>query len=398
MNYNFDRGSAVLLADGSAVTQIGTTMSRFIEGFAGATYTAGTNSINALTGPTGQWDIVRRTNTTMTVTLNNGSLAVNMGTTNGDELFLIGRNVSTMPQNLIVTGTVNQRITGNEVRFGYLEVNDAGNYVANPNLAGFPRNSGAILLNGTGATGAILEAIEDGIASLKQAGISNLTTGSITDYSLEARPEDLTGTAQSADSTAARVSSAARLSSVVPNANATYKPYIWIRNVSAPASATTVTLNRIVSMDIQEVQAEIGGGRGNSAGSQAIPVLTVNSVNIGSQGARNQWWTESNAALAANATFTGAVRDTGASAGSSISWCIQRANLYTDQAATIYLEQSQDSSTWEVINILQANPTTAGTAQSFLAEAKIMMRYTRVRVVNGATAQGIGRLTYTFSN
>lgn len=387
-----------MLADGAAVTQIGTTMSRFIDGFAGAAYSAGTNSINALTADAGQWDVVRRTLGTMTVTVNNGSLVVNMGTSNGDEFFLLGRSVSTMPQNLIVTGTINQRIAGNEVRFGYLEVNADGSYVANPNMAGFPRNSGAILLNGTSSTSAILEAIEDGIGTLKQASIGNLTTGSISDYSIEARPEDLTATAQSADSSAARVSSAARLSSVVPNGNVTYKPYIWFRNVSAPASATTVTINRVVSMDVQEVQAEIGGGRGNSAASQAIPVITTNSVNIGSQGARVQWWTEGNAALAANATFTGAVRDNGANSGSTISWAVQRANLYADQAATIYLEQSQDNVTWEIMSVTAVNPTTAGTAQAFQAEAKIMMRYTRVRVVNGSTAQGVSRLTYTHSN
>lgn len=270
-----NRGSTVILADGSGVTQIGTTMSRFVDGFAGGAFAAGAASIAALTNASGQWDVVRSTLTSMTVTLNNGSLVIGCGTTNGDEVLLLGRSYTTIPQNLLVTATLSQRIAGNEIRFGYAEVNDAGQLITNPNLANFPRNSASLMFNGTSSTSASLEAIEDGIAAIKSVSVTGLTTASSTDYSIEARPEDITGSAQNADSTALRVGTGARISSVVPNSNVMYRPFIWIRNVAAPASNTNVTINRVVSMDVQEVQAEIGGGRGNMAASQAIPVALV---------------------------------------------------------------------------------------------------------------------------
>lgn len=271
-NQTTNRGSAALLADGSYVTQVGTTMSKWADGFAGAAYAAGTASITALTNETGNWDIVR-TPTAMTVTLNNGSLAIGMGTTNGDQILLVGRHDVSIPQNLTVTGTISQRIAGNEIRFGMLEVDSAGVPVGHSSLTGFFRNMASILFNGTSATTGTAEVLEDNIGAIRTVAATIVGSGSASDYALELRPEDYTLTSQAADNAAARATGGARISTVVPNPNKLYRPFVWLRNVSAPASNTTVTLNRIISMDVQELQAEIGGGRGNTLGSQSIPVV-----------------------------------------------------------------------------------------------------------------------------
>ncbi|MCX7759510.1 MAG: phage portal protein, partial [bacterium] len=59
------------------------------------------------------------------------------------------------------------------------------------------------------------------------------------------------------------------------------------------------------------------------------------------------------------------------------------AYVYADQAGTLYLEQSRDSSTWRVT---ATQAVTAG--NSYAIQTPIIGRYVRARYVNGATAQG----------
>lgn len=276
-NQTVNRGSATPLSDGSYVTQIGTTMSKWADGFAGASYAAGAASVAALTDESGKWDLVR--NTGMTITLNNGQLTVGMGTGNGNELLMVGRTDVTIPQNLIVTSTVSQRIVGNEIRFGLVEVDPDTNLpVDHATIAGFFRNMAAFRLSGTASSNATAEAIEKNLDPVRNIAVSINASNSMNDYSVEARPEDITYTTQTADSGSLRNANGGRLSSVVPSPNRVYRPFIWLRNVSAPASNTNVTLHRVVSMDVQELQAEVGGGRGNNLGSQAIPVAVNGTV------------------------------------------------------------------------------------------------------------------------
>jgi NADPH-dependent 2,4-dienoyl-CoA reductase/sulfur reductase-like enzyme len=75
-----------------------------------------------------------------------------------------------------------------------------------------------------------------------------------------------------------------RLSAVVPDPNKLYRPFIWILNGPAPAAGSSIVLTiwRMLSMDIQEMQAEIGGGRGNSTAAQSLPVtIAGGAVTIG---------------------------------------------------------------------------------------------------------------------
>lgn len=266
------------LADGSSVTQISSTSAKWADGFAyGGAFAQGAASVTALTN----WDVVRSVGDA-SLKLNNGNLQINLGTASGNEILLVGENSSTIPQNLTVSMMISQRISGNEVRVGYLQIDPETNLpVPNANLTNFFKNMASFLFTGTTSSAAVAESMEGGQASLKTVSITGLSsTTTLQDFSIECRPEDVSYSAQNADSSNLRLATAPRISSVVPSANYLYRPFIWVRNVAAAASNTVVTVQRVISMDIQEIQAEIGGGRGNAAASQAIPVYQVGSTTV----------------------------------------------------------------------------------------------------------------------
>jgi hypothetical protein len=259
------------------ITQIGTTRRKFAANFAGPNLAAGQASIDDLVGS--GWQVVR--NTGVTVTLTNNTLVLGLGTANGNEFMLVAPSLQTIPANLIAILQLSQRIAGNEVRFGYVEIDPStGLPVPHPSIAGEFRNYTAALFNGTTATTAVLEAMGGGATAKRSVTVASMaTTASAADYALEARNEDVTLLSQVADNVAARTSGAGRISSMVPNPSLTYAPFIWVRNISAAASNTNVTFSRIVAVDIQELQAEVGGGRGNITPSQAVPVALVSGGN-----------------------------------------------------------------------------------------------------------------------
>jgi hypothetical protein len=270
------------------IVQVGSTSKKFADNFAGVAAAAGQPSVNALIAR--GWNIVR--NTGVTVTLNNGSLVLGLGTASGNEFLMVGPSVQTIPANITATLLMSQRIANNEIRFGYVAVNPmTGLPVAHASLPGSFANYTAALFNGTTATTAVLEALGDNLAASRTASAaSSATTAAAADYSLEVRNEDVTLVSSTADTNATRANGSARLSSSVPNVQLVYAPFIWVRNTAAAASNTNVTFQRIVALDIQELQAEVGGGRGNQTPSQSIPVFLAGyngqQLNIGVADAR----------------------------------------------------------------------------------------------------------------
>jgi hypothetical protein len=267
------------LPDGGYVQQVSSTMGKWADGFAyGAAATVGANSTAAISA---NWNVAKSAGDA-TLKLNNGNLQINMGVAANAELLMVGNNTNTVPQNLIVSLMLSQRIAGNEVRIGYVQVDPStGLPVPNANLANFYQNMASIMFNGATSTTAVAESMEGAQAALKSVAMTGLTTTTtLQDYSIECRPEDVTYSSQVADSSALRLSTAPRISSVVPNPNYVYRPFIWVRNTAVPASNTVVTVQRVISMDIQELQVEVGGGRGNAVASQAIPVYQVGSSTV----------------------------------------------------------------------------------------------------------------------
>lgn len=255
------------------IQQISSTRNKFAESFSGVAAAAGQPSVDALTAR--GWSVLR--NSGVTVTLNNGSLVLGLGTASGNEFLMVGRARQTIPANITATFLMSQRIAGNEVRFGYVAVDPfTGLPIPHASLAGSFANYTAALFSSTSATAAILETLGDNLAAPRTVSVgSSAGTNVNADYSLEVRNEDVTLVSSVTDSNAARAVGSGRLSSSVPNVELVYAPFVWVRNTAAAASNTNVTLSRIVALDIQELQAEVGGGRGNQTPSQAVPVVVA---------------------------------------------------------------------------------------------------------------------------
>jgi hypothetical protein len=261
----------LFLQSSQPITQIGTTSNKFATNFAGENIPAGQATLDELLGA--GWRIHR--NTGVTVAQTNNALVLGLGTAVGNELMLVTPSLQTIPANLIAILQISQRIAGNEIRFGYVEVNPStGVPIDHPFIPNEFRNYAAALFSGTSATTVALETMGGGATAKRSVSATGMaSTASVSEYAIEARNEDITLLSQASDSATARSVGAARISSMVPNPALTYAPFIWVRNVSAAASNTNVTISRIVAVDIQELQAEVGGGRGNQLPSQAMPVV-----------------------------------------------------------------------------------------------------------------------------
>lgn len=91
----------------------------------------------------------------------------------------------------------------------------------------------------------------------------------------------------------------------------------------------------------------------------------------------------SSTALAANATYTGATRDTGVAAGAACPYSYFNAQFYSDQNGTGYVDGSLDGVTWF--------PLTSGIALTggipLSVQVAVTCRYKRQRFLNGGTLQ-----------
>ena len=124
-------------------------------------------------------------------------------------------------------------------------------------------------------------------------------------------------------------------------------------------------------------------------GSYATEPLPINQVttvtataNLGTSGITI--YTDSAAALAASAAFTGTSRDGGATAG----YAGFVAHAYSDQAGTLCVEKSTDATTWR-----PAAQVAVSAAVPAEIRVTITARYHRVKFTNGAVAQTAFLLT-----
>ena len=261
--------SRVRLPDGRAVTEICTTMSKFYDGF---------NATGSTDFDSTKWQTIRKTGG-ITLAGTTAGLVVSVPVTAGAELLVIGRQKSTIPSNLSAIVAASARIANTAVRIGYLAVDPAtGLPIDHASISGDFAHSVRFAFTGTVATTASLETTS-GSSAVKSGAFTSTTSASPVEALLEVRPEDASATTLAADNGSTR-GAGSKINSVMPDPNLVYVPFIWIRN-SAASTAATWTFYRLLSADIQELQAEVGGGRGNSFGSQSIPVNVQGTVAMG---------------------------------------------------------------------------------------------------------------------
>lgn len=107
----------------------------------------------------------------------------------------------------------------------------------------------------------------------------------------------------------------------------------------------------------------------------------------------NIFYNDSVTALAGAATFTGTARDVAIAAGSVQPFAAFNATAFADQAGTLRIEMSNDSTTWR-----RATADTAVAAGAVVTlSVPVVTRYYRVVYVNGATLQGAFMLNSSYT-
>lgn len=160
-----------------------------------------------------------------------------------------------------------------------------------------------------------------------------------------------------------------------------YARYLRLR-LSTATTAGTTAFNLNASQSPSTAMTQIIGSVGVANGTNRIGLVASSCI----------WYDDSNAALAAAATFTSASRDL---AGSASGVAITGATTYvkelrlsaeSDQAGTLWLEVSRDNTNWRRVKSV---PTAAVTGGGQYAEIihRPSWRYARVGFTNGATLQ-----------
>jgi hypothetical protein len=246
------------LSDGSYFTPIGTSMKKWADDFGGS-------AINSM-----KWQTELDTGgMAASVTLSN--LVVAMGTTANAELRLLSNEVFSNPFDVMIALMMSQRIANNLV---YVEAVEVDPVTLAPVAAGSDwQNRASLLLDGVTAASAKLETVGDGAAAPLSTTAACSTTAALADFLLEVRPQDVFLTSAASNTTAAKVATGNRHSTQVPDPDKLYKVRLRFKNGAvAPATGTTVTIGRIVIVDVQELAVEIASGRGDSVPGKQISV------------------------------------------------------------------------------------------------------------------------------
>lgn len=168
----------------------------------------------------------------------------------------------------------------------------------------------------------------------------------------------------------------------IPDPALEYYIQITVENIS-PASSTTFSIDHIAAQSRELISIELLGSRGRNAVPDAIPIVgAVGSIlNIGgtvnatiSSFDSATYTTETIAALGANATFTGASRNT----SSRKNLCVFAT---VDQPGTLFIDWSFDQSVW---HLFSGFPCTPGTP--VIVRQETMLQYYRIRYINGSVA------------
>jgi len=144
------------------------------------------------------------------------------------------------------------------------------------------------------------------------------------------------------------------------------------------------------------------GGQPSSIIVQAVTLVdeTGAPVNIGGGGSgsettisnRATFWQETDAPLAASATFNGTPRDVGAASPGPVPYAYFTAMVLADQTGTATIQRSADGATW----VDAASSAIVANAPLTL-QIPVTARYHRVVVVNGATAQTALSVTSSYT-
>lgn len=229
--------------------------------------------------PGGITGIGSGTNVGMTYSVANSGLAVQMGTTAGDELWFLSSTTFVGSEDLMFTLTKSQALVANSIFVGLVEVDTSGTPIANASMPTDFQNRGGVECGGSITTTAYhAEAVADNSPTVASGaiGVASVWTTAQEVY-VEYHAEDIIVTTGLLDNISAKVATGSRVSSQCPNDNRAYKLLLRFRNTAGPATSTTVTLGRVLLVDGYENRVEVTSGRGDNNAQKAIAVNIVGS-------------------------------------------------------------------------------------------------------------------------
>lgn len=219
------------------------------------------------------WQVLRN-DPGQAITLSGGELSINAGTTAGEQTIIRSLAPLSIPVRTWYLCRLSQRIANQEF---YLElVNQAGDMTASWKL------------DGVVASNAKYIATNGGNGSLS-AAVTVASSASDTIYEIEMFADECYFVNRNIDSTSAKGYSQVRHTNV-PDPNGTYYAQIRVVNLGvAPASPTTLTLGAVAIQDINELTAEVTGGRGDAVGSKSISAYVLQGASQLSAGGNSGW-------------------------------------------------------------------------------------------------------------
>ncbi|UFZ05467.1 hypothetical protein LQG66_03885 [Bradyrhizobium ontarionense] len=220
------------------------------------------------------------------------ALTVNMGTIVGAERWYLSRDTFLGKEDILVVLSKSQALAANSIFVGLIEVDAAtGIPLLNPNFAADGNgsmeftNRGGVEFGLTATNTAFqAEAIGDGSPNKAAGGIGNAAVAWTTaqECLIEIDSRDITTQTSAVDTVSAKGSQGSRVSTQCPNDKKLYKLVMRFRNVTAPGSATTVTVQRALVVNNFEQRVQISTGEGDQLASKGIPVILVGANGSGS--------------------------------------------------------------------------------------------------------------------
>lgn len=350
-------------------------------------------SIGNALDTTEKWDLLQQ-GAGQTIAQANGILDITTGTTINSETILQTKEIFSDPFRVLTAIKLSQKIANQAVFIEAVSVNPT---------TGIPDGLHTVAWRISGDDNttndfAVYETQSGGQPRLASTAVDTnvVHVGSFGILELELFSDEVWYHARGMDSTNGRSYSAVRHQQI-PDPNAYFKIRIRVLNKGvAPASNTTVSFQYVTVIDYAELTAEITAGRGQTSAGQGIAV----NGNVGVSGTvgvsamptpANGYPTTSTSTILANNAYASPSIDFGSTSIGQQRIRIMVMHTAGNTHGHLVVEHSTDGTTWREGH--REPVASDGLYKTF--EFPVLMRYARVRFLNGTVNQTAFFISYT---
>ena len=328
-----------------------------------------------------KWDIIQ-TGAGQSITVSNGELNINAGTTPNAETIIMSKQAFSIPHRLMAHVKLSQRIVNQEF---YIELVSIDRETGEPNS---DSRAGWLFDNVTPTNAKYVVNGGDQPVITSSAVTVTTTASSGAIFEIEPTADEVWFFTRTLNSTSGRTNSFV-MHSQIPNPNLLYKLQIRVKNLAtAPASDTIFTSAFVNVSDYAELTAEITAGRGGTTAGQAIATTptslpTLPTVTTANVVAKNLATTFTTTAITTTTPFvsTSAMGD----ATSSMMYTKLRARFLFDQPVKVEFYNGT-ATTYNGSGNLKIQEETIPANTLTFVEVPLMQRYVYVRITNTGTA------------